>query len=360
MASFNWVKPENSKAKVNAAGKVIASAGTSSVNLHSDALNIVNNWRSSHAFPLNTLKMSLRNNAKSIDSDAIVSQRLKRLVSIENKLNRSGTMNLSQMNDIGGCRAIVRTVTLAERLVDRYLGRRTNHKLRSKYDYIANPKPSGYRGYHLVYDYRVQIKKEYNGLRIEMQIRSLLQHMWATTVETVETFRKEALKSGEGNQQWLRFFALMGSHFAMRENRPVIPGTSGNRRILFEEIKYLVHTLDVLNRLDGYRHMVRVMDALPSSRNLGYVLLRLDWSEDGGKIYIDRFRQSNLEAATSAYYELEQQLSEGANGEVVLVSEAAVTELSKAFPNYFPDTTQFLRTLRGIMNYRQPGAKSLR
>ena len=44
--------------------------------------------------------------------------------------------------------------------------------------------PSGYRGVHLIYRYNSDRKTEYNTLLIEMQLRSQLQHAWATAVET--------------------------------------------------------------------------------------------------------------------------------------------------------------------------------
>ncbi|HKX17736.1 MAG TPA: (p)ppGpp synthetase, partial [bacterium] len=70
------------------------------------ALEVINNWRSSHSYPLQALKMTLKLRAKRIDSNAIVAQRLKRLSSIATKLRRNKHMALSQMQDLGGCRAV--------------------------------------------------------------------------------------------------------------------------------------------------------------------------------------------------------------------------------------------------------------
>jgi hypothetical protein len=72
----------------------------------------------------------------------------------------------------------------------------------------------------------------YNGLRIEMQLRSRLQHAWATAVETVGTFLRQALKSSQGEGAWLKFFALMGSALARREHTPLVPGTPGAEAVL--------------------------------------------------------------------------------------------------------------------------------
>ena len=60
----------------------------------------------------------------------------------------------------------------------------------------------------------------YNGRRVEIQIRTRLQHSWATAVEALELFRRENLKGGEGSPNWLRLFKLMSAEFAVAENSP--------------------------------------------------------------------------------------------------------------------------------------------
>jgi hypothetical protein len=64
----------------------------------------------------------------------------------------------------------------------------------------------------------------YDGQRIEIQIRSKLQHLWATAVETAQIFTGQALKSKVKNASadWLRFFALTSSAFALREETPTV------------------------------------------------------------------------------------------------------------------------------------------
>ena len=131
------------------------------------ALQVVNNWRSSHSFPLNTFQATLRRRARTLDNKAIVVQRLKRLPSIEGKLNRQ-TTRLTQMQDIGGCRAIVQSVTQVEKIIAIYKksniknptkGASKRHEFVRERDYIANPKSDGYRGVHLIYRYHSRARK---------------------------------------------------------------------------------------------------------------------------------------------------------------------------------------------------------
>ena len=60
-----------------------------------------------HAFPLNTITMDLRQKVKRVRPGANVVQRLKRARSMLAKLQKEASMRLTQMQDIGGCRAVV-------------------------------------------------------------------------------------------------------------------------------------------------------------------------------------------------------------------------------------------------------------
>lgn len=108
-----WAKPLFSKGQVDKAGEeLIDDDETKSSDLEEieQMLAVINNWRAAHSYPLLAVRMTLTGRAKRVDDRAIVAQRLKRLSSISIKLHRNENMALSQMQDIGGCRAVVRTV----------------------------------------------------------------------------------------------------------------------------------------------------------------------------------------------------------------------------------------------------------
>ena len=107
-----------------------------------------------------------------------------------------------------------------------------------------------------------------------MQFRSILQHSWATAVETVGTFTREALKSSRGNKKWLRFFALMGGAIALREGLPPVPQTPISREHLISELKKHAVELDAVDRLQSYNHALRVMDQ--NTENAHYFLIQLE------------------------------------------------------------------------------------
>jgi ppGpp synthetase/RelA/SpoT-type nucleotidyltranferase len=191
-----------SRKSINRAGEILVS-DKATVGERENALQTLNDWRVLHLVPLNTFQITLRNYVKKTSgNDGIVAQRLKRIPTILDKLKRQPQMQLARMQDIGGLRAIVPTVQNVRELEKYYTKYRPKdkskqHILKRQYDYIIEPKESGYRGIHFVYEY-CSPQEEYNSLQIEIQLRSRLQHLWATAVETVGFFVQESLKSSQG------------------------------------------------------------------------------------------------------------------------------------------------------------------
>ena len=132
-----------------------------------NALEIVENHQYNlHSFPLLVFRIGLTHRSRKIDSEVIVAQRLKRLSSVDYKLERFPTMRLSHMQDIGGCRAVVRSVKMVRRLVTSFKNSAIKHKLLRIVDYIKQPRDSGYRGdSSRLYHTRAIWKPQYNGLK---------------------------------------------------------------------------------------------------------------------------------------------------------------------------------------------------
>ena len=342
-----WVKPQFSIEEVDAAGRALVDSDEEPHLSRDEVLTIVNNWRSSHAFPLNTLQVSLRNKASEIDGAYLVAQRIKRLQSIRDKLERLTRLSLSDIQDIGGCRAVLRTVEAVEELAQSLTNGRIKHELVKDDNYIQKPKNSGYRGHHLVFGYRGTSNKTYDGRKIEIQLRSRLQHAWATAVETVSTFTDQSLKSSRGDRDWLRLFELMGSAFARKERRPLVKNTPEDRVVLKEEVRHYVNKLDVVHHLRSYRDTLGIMEANPSLKNVRYFLLELEPARH--TTTITSFVSANLVAATNEYLEAEQRMQEVPGGNAVLVSAGSLDALKRAFPNYFLDTNRFLEEVERII-----------
>lgn len=346
-----WATPQYNRSRVDSAGEALIAppppnAQEDSEELwewwhkYEDALAIINNWRSSHSFPLNTFQVGLRDKARQVTSRYLVAQRIKRLSSIDLKLRRFPTMKLSHIQDIGGCRAIVENVAQVHQLVQLYKDSRIKHKLDHCRDYIEAPPPSGYRGVHLIYRYHSDRKDTYNGLKIEMQIRSPLQHAWATAVETVGTFTKQALKSSQGEKAWLRFFSLMGTALAHRERTATVPNTPSNKNKLTAELRSYATQLDVEHRLHTYGAALNTLED-PSTKNAHYYLLMLDPAQH--QVTVRGFKFGELERASKEYLDVER--DKGKTGDSVLVSVESLDALRRAYPNYFLDTAAFIEAV---------------
>lgn len=78
-----WKTPEFIKKQINEDGFVIRNAA-SSPKERAEALKIIDNWRSAHAYPLHVFYMNLRGKAGSRD-DILVAEQLKHLNSLQIK-----------------------------------------------------------------------------------------------------------------------------------------------------------------------------------------------------------------------------------------------------------------------------------
>jgi hypothetical protein len=279
-----------------------------------------------------------------------VAQRIKRLSSIENKLRAMPKLRLTQMQDIGGCRAVVKNMSQLRRLVVAYDTSRMKHELVHVDDYIDTPRSSGYRSIHRVYRYYSDRSPTYADLKIEMQLRTPLQHAWATTVEVVGMFTRQGLKNSLGDPSRLRFFALMGTIIASRERCNPVPDTPSTERALVAELRVLSSELDVRNRLRSYPTILNVIRTNPSLSGSAYFLLSLDTTRNS--LTITSFRRGQLSEASERYLELEKNNRTVSGSDAVLVSADGVNSLSRAYPNYFADTVVFAKELERALRPR--------
>jgi hypothetical protein len=336
-----WAIPEYSLKEVDWAGRILASQQPDAFDL-TNAIEIINNWRSSHYFPLNTLQIGLRRKAHSIYKKYLIAQRIKRLPSIQEKLRILTELKLSKMQDIGGCRAVIGSVRSVLKLVDEYERCHHRHTLLKKSDYINNPKDSGYRSYHLIYAYTSDKKETYNGLRIEIQMRSRLQHYWATAVETVGASTRQALKSSVGESDWLRFFKLMGTVIANIERTAPVPQTPSDPAELKKELRQYVSKLNIIPTLEAFG-AATYFGAEFAGKNAKYSLIVLDITNK--KVRVERFGGSQLERAFYKYAEVEKSIVGRQDQFAVLASTDTLRQLRRAYPNYFLDTSEFSKVV---------------
>jgi hypothetical protein len=335
---------------INRAGRVLVRADADPAE-REGALQAVNEWRGSFFFPLRVISGWLEHSSKRVNEKALVSRRLKRMESIVTKLGRpGGVKNLSTMQDIGGCRVILPTLADVVLLQEQNTSLRDSGTFSSIDDYISIPKPDGYRSLHVVAPYRSGNPKyaAWSGRKIEVQVRTSLQHAWATAVETVDLFSGQQLKIGGGDQQWRRFFALASSVFALEEGAPLVPGTPTDKDFLKKELADLWESLHVVDVMNGWAFAINYLPNLLSARHvsgadLSIFLITVD--VDVQRLQVNAYSQDELAIADHRYSLLEEEIRNGRKSHTVLVAVDELKNLREAYPNFYADTTDFIQRI---------------
>ena len=113
-----------------------------------------------------------------------VKTRVKTPDSIVKKLKRYGydetLQNMMEYcNDIAGVRIVCSFTSDIYRLAD-MIGRQNDVTVISVKDYIKNPKPSGYKSYHMIVTIPVFLSDRVVDTKVEIQIRTIAMDFWAS------------------------------------------------------------------------------------------------------------------------------------------------------------------------------------
>lgn len=111
-----------------------------------------------------------------------VTGRVKPIASILDKANQKGIpldKLETEMQDIAGLRMMCQFVDDIKTVVE-LLRQRNDFEIVEERNYISNKKASGYRSYHVVILYPVQMISGEKKILVEIQIRTLAMNFWAT------------------------------------------------------------------------------------------------------------------------------------------------------------------------------------
>lgn len=351
---MDWGRRLYNEQQINEAGEILKKIDSSEEEVDS-ASKVLDNWRAIHNYPMHVFQIRLKEKANLIDKNPSVVQRLKRTPAIIFKLRRKfagkkPSVLLHEMQDIGGCRAVLSNAKLINKLPPLLKGE-IKHKLIKTNDYITYPKrEDGYRSLHLIYSFKSDKggKKEYNGLLTEIQIRSKLQHIWATAVEMVGSITMRVVKAHEGDPRIIEFFRLVSSAFAKMEGCPLVSNTPEDEKTLYLKIKELETEIGIIRLLANVQDIKEVLDfEMKDKKNVKFFLIELDLV--GHTLKIKPYTEREEEKAIIEYSELEKKRKEDKSFDVVLIGADALKDLKKAYPNYFLDIEAFLKLLKEII-----------
>jgi putative GTP pyrophosphokinase len=248
------------------------------------------------------------------------------------KLHREPRMQLARMDDIAGCRLIFDDVASLKEFREKFHKARFNHQRRNeidKYDYVKNPKHTGYRGIHDIYEYSSKSKQgePYSGLMLELQYRTQFQHAWATAVEVISRVTENQPKFDKGDERYKNFFRLASEIIAraFEDSTSCCPDLSD---------------LELVKRFQGLDAEINVIRTL---RGLDEIYDRV---ADGGSVIIRFSKEGHLTLhsidtmkAADEYFRLEKTYPKD---DIVLVRADTFDQIRSAFRNYFSDSSDFI------------------
>lgn len=330
----------------------------STIEQKSHALEILAYWRTQHAEPLKIAFSELTNASHQHDKNATLALREKRAKSILDKLNRERSMNLTSMQDIAGCRTIVGVEKDALKIA-KTLRKKKHIKLVN--NYIDSPKIDGYRGIHLVGQYST---KEFENLKVEFQVRTNIQHAWATAGEITELFSATPIKNLHGDAKWKHFYKLAADCFSVIDtkymNREITPSnfdTSQATQLLrarhgselgpiAKEIKKRAKELDVYNKFEFFRQSLQFSISKITNES-EYCVIHA--TKLGTTTPLLRVHMCNdIKIARETNFEIEKNIVSDSSELVVMLTVGAMASLETAYPNYFADSGFFLQLLKTV------------
>lgn len=375
LENVNKQLPETfSKKQVNRSGDFLAkNINSKSEDEHSNYhWDVFNYWKSLHSYVMNIMYTNLKRKISKIQEDEINSlkktqdkekqayilknllkdfiivQRLKRTPSILGKLNRFKNMQLSRMQDIAGIRIIVNNISDIYKIRDNITSsiKKNSHQITYEKNYINYPKEDGYRCFHMIFEIRGLKEDKYNGLSVELQIRTKLQHQWATAVEIIGLYTKTSYKSGLGDEKIREFLCLCSNLLAIKEETPIHEKYyTKTEKELCKLLKSLNDELNILDYLKGLTVAVHHQKNIQQNKNTIYLaLLKLDEKK------LRLLSYSSVIEAEKKYAELEKQIHlTQKEWDVVLISLDDIKSIRKAFPNYYLDSREFTKTIENFI-----------
>ena len=113
-----------------------------------------------------------------------VTSRIKSMDSIAKKLRNDGkelTVEniVKYVNDVAGIRVICSFTSDIYRIADA-ISKQSDVKVLKIKDYILNPKPNGYRSYHMIVAIPIFLSDKVTDTKVEIQIRTIAMDFWAS------------------------------------------------------------------------------------------------------------------------------------------------------------------------------------
>ncbi|WP_421786083.1 GTP pyrophosphokinase [Gardnerella sp. DNF01204] len=297
-----------SRKQATAAGKMLKElSGQQNSEEYGKQILILDSWRHQHEEPAQIFFKKLVGIINKYP-DAMATYRLKRKESILKKLYRSnGNFELGAMDDIAGCRVIVNSISEVYEVYNEILNLKESKEIDIKKtkDYIKNPEKSGYRSLHIIIKQTLKQENIDRQYRIELQIRTKLQHHWSTAVEAMSEIDNVEYKDptliSKGNiriQSCLQFFKVISELFYCCENND--DACSKSNEELVNSVRTNDNFKEIIEDLKAARNSVTI-NMQKNSAQGGEGLYLLELSRETQELTIHSYTMDCVEKAITNY-----------------------------------------------------------
>ena len=328
-----------SKTRLDRAGQVLAGRLAADEYERLELEDLFDEYRKAHLTPLSEMTIELQEWLAKYGSTYYIAQRLKRKPQILRKLRRF-SVRLTQLQDIGGCRIIVTKNSDVDRLLlflkecvdkqgDLSIERVTDYRVLGRDD-------SGYRALHIILS-----RSSY---KLELQVRSRIQHYWAESIERTSVIYGFYLKELEGDPIVVQYFkSLSDLFYDIEANR--LPSTA--RKLEIAEVRnaaeQIIKNADTRMVFDSYVNEGIINTLVEKEKHLGGRGLKnwiivFDWNQ-GAFVSWDVVARDPDEAIRK-YVEQERAFPPEDGFEVVLVGSSEVATIRETHSHYFGINSQ--------------------
>ena len=345
------------KSKIDRAGIAFAKDSFRNVEEMVEFEDVFDEYRKSHLEPLSETTLELQRWLNEYGHDYYIAQRLKRKPQIIRKLTRL-SVRLTQLQDIGGCRIIVEKNELVDQIIS-FLKAKIESteelKLVRITDYREKGRDiTGYRSVHLLL--------ERSGKKLELQLRSRIQHYWAESIERTSVIYGRHLKESEGDERVISYFQKLSDAFFEIES-----GRTPSVRFRLEidvakkEAEGIIRKHSLSKAIDSHVNEDIILTLTEKERRssspINNWIIVFDWSS--GKFVSWDIVGKTPDEAIKAYVHYENQFPAEKHFEVVLIGSSHVATVRKTHSHYFgiEDYEKILENLdESIEGFRSVGA----
>ncbi|RPE12036.1 (p)ppGpp synthetase [Chitinophaga lutea] len=323
-----------SKNLIDTAGKALSRENETDVDKYIQYMDAFDEYRKNHLEPLSKTTIEVQQWLSLYGKEYFIAQRIKRKPQIIRKLLRF-SIRLSQLQDIGGARIIVDQNSdvdeVANFLITRFQSNKELKVIRQT-DYRGEGREdSGYRAYHVIL--------EREGIKMELQIRSKIQHYWAEAIERTSIVYGHYIKELEGDPMVIRYFKTLSDLFyeieSGRNPDAALRTKVEELRIKSEEI---IQSSDEKNVFSSYVNEGVIRDLEEKEKRmtepgLNNWIFVFNWNI--GSFVTWELITNDPEDAIKRYVDFENRYTSENGFEVVLVGSSKVTTVRQTHSHYF-------------------------